>query len=79
MTLSLQLWLFLALISTLSVFCLQFGLPGLYRQAIALVPSKTIRGSQATMIASVFVIAGVLTGSYALFGVYSMLRMALMH
>ncbi|MBS1811579.1 MAG: hypothetical protein JST84_25685 [Acidobacteria bacterium] len=79
MSVSLQLWMFLALISTLAVFCLQFGVSGLYHKSIALIPSKTIRGSQATIIASVFVFAGVFTGSYVLFGVYSMLRMYLMH
>lgn len=77
MTVSVQLWMFLALISTLAVFCLQFGIPGLYNKSIALIPSKTIRGSQAISIASVFVVIGVITGSYVLFGIYSMLRMYL--
>lgn len=78
MTLSLQLWMFLALISTLAVFCLQFGIPGLYNKSVALVPSKTICGGQAMIIASLFTVVGVFTGSYVLVGIYSMLRVALM-
>jgi len=71
--------MFLALISSLAIFCLQFGIPGLYNKSIALVPSKTIRGGQAMIIASLFTVVGAITGSYVLVGIYSMLRMSLMH
>lgn len=79
MSVTLQLWMFLALISTLSFACLRFGLPGISNKSVTLIPSKTIRGKQATIIASMFVFVGVLTGAYVLFGIYSLLRMYLAH
>ncbi len=76
MSVQIQIYLFIALITALAIFCLQFGIPGLYKKSITLLPSKNISGNPAVAIASVFTFVGVITGSYVFFGVYSLLRIA---
>lgn len=74
-----MLWLIVYLtgVSVFAYSCLYFGLPGFFKQTIPLTSSKAISGGQAKIIASLFVVLGIMTGSYVIYGTVMIFRFKL--